>query len=87
MEDRSYLLHKITGVLALIGALAKIISVLVGHGHSTYTPPPIAISLPEPKSEQDKIDEEKRREFFKSLAETRSQYGFDPSAPDGIKHH
>jgi len=87
MENRDYRLHKITAVLAALGALARIISAFVGHPHSTDTLPPLAIAQPGPKSEQDKIDEQSRRAVFQSLAEIRRQSGMDPSEPDSVKHH
>lgn len=90
MENRNYPLHKITGILALIGAAAKIISVLVGGQHANYTPPPLEVQRPGPMTERQKIDEEKRREFFKFLAETQKQFSdVGPSNhqdPDQSKH-
>ena len=83
MENRSYLLHKVIAFLALFGVVARIISLLVGHSQSPYTPPPIAVAPPAPQSEQEKIDAQKRKAFFQSVGALRRQSGMDPSAPDG----
>ena len=76
MSEAGDTFRKITGALATILAIVKIISYLVGPvHHAQYTPPPMALSTQPPMTAEQKLAAERNsREVAEAIATARKLF-------------